>query len=667
MGAYKNVADCVSGVEEAQNDDHDKRESSRECETFCEKKDGQWEQRIWDKFRNKPRYTFDKVNHIVDLMCAAIETRSYNIRVTCENPEATPKMAEIRNGIIRNIERYSKAQNIYNRAIRRAVKTGFDCWRVKTRWKKGEFVQEPYIEYIPNSLDRVWFDKDSVEQDASDAKGCWILTEMSEEKFKSDWPKANVATLGSDRQISEYWYKPNLITVGEYLWCEKEYYSICLLKNGMVVDESNPNYELMKEEYGVQRERKETKEKWYSRYFTAGEWLDDAMALSFETCPVVPVYGNYDYSDGKRIYRGVVERLMDPQRVLNYSKSRAVEEGALQPSKKYWMSRKMAGDAKNQQKLSKLNTSTDPVAFFEPDERLPGYIPQQSGANEINPHLTQLAADMANDIESIAGKYGVSLGKNEGLQSGVALGLQDAQASLGDIKWENALSVSIQRTADLLLEVIPKVMDVSAKVVTLSEDGKTTSLEEINTYSVEQRGMANDMSKGNYSCVVDITEGYNSRQKETVKGLLEVAAVKPEILDVGADIFMSNINSPGMDKMAERYRAMLIQNGQIPIEQMTDEEKQKMAQQMQQNAMQPDPAMIALQAEASARTMEGQAAIQNEVNDARKNEIELMKVAQKGREIDIKAAEAGVKIENTSADTVSKQIDNMIKSSNPYG
>lgn len=651
------VSDVVRNLEEAQRDDHDTRETSRECGTFCDKKDGQWEQRIWDKFKGRPRYTFDKVNHIIDLICSSIETKSYNIRVTCDDADATPELAELRNGILRNIEKVSKAQSIYNRAMRKVIKTGFDAWRIKTRWKKGEFVQEPYIEYIPNSVDRVWFDPDSVEPDGSDAKYCWVMSQMSKEKFKETWPDAAISPIGSDRQFSEYWYKPDLITVGEYLWCEEKSSKLCLLNNGMIVTEKNPNYEKLKEFYGVNRERDDTEYVWYSRPFSATDWLEDKKRLIFDSCPVVPVYGNFDYSDGKRIYRGVVERLMDPQRVLNYAKSRAIEEGALQPRRKWWMTREMAGDQRNQQKLSKMNTSADPVEFFELDSKNPSLVPFQGGNNEINPHLTQLSGEMANDIEAVAGKYGVSLGKNDHLQSGVALELQEMQASLGDIKWEMILATAVNRTAELLLEVLPKVMDTSQRVTTLSEDGKTTSIEQVNTY--EKGAFVNNMNQGRYSCTIDITEGYNSRQKETVKGMLEVAAVKPEILDVGADIFMSNINAPGMGDLADRYRQMLLQSGQIPLDQMTDEEKEQAMVQMQNQ--QPNPQDMVLQAEAQARIMEGQAAIQNEVNDANKIAVDQFKAETDRMDTEIKAAEANVKIADTQVSTQGKMIDNSLK------
>ena len=62
------------------------------------------------------------------------------------------------------------------------------------------------------------------------------------------------------------------------------------------------------------------------------------------------------------------------------------------------------------------------------------------------------------------------------------------------------------------------------------------------------------------------------------------------------DVWLNNLSAPGMDVMAERFRQSLLEQGAIPFEQMTPEEQQE-AQQASQQPPQPDPMMIAAQAE----------------------------------------------------------------------
>ena len=671
-----NVNDIVTELEDTQRGDHDKRENARECESFCEKKDGQWEQRIWDKFKGRPRYTFDKVNHIVDLICSSIESKSFGIKLSPASAKTPSSLADAVSGIIRSMQYKDKADDIYNRAMRRCIKTGFDAWRVNTRWKKGEFVQEPCIDYIANSLDKVWFDKNSVEPDASDAMYCWVMAEMTTDKFKSEWPKAAISPLGSDRQFSEYWYKNDKIMVGEYLYSMPVDVQMCRLSSGEIITDENPNYDILKSKdaamYGGkgQRSRVEVRHKWYSRKFTASEWLEEPQPTVFKSCPVIPVYGNFDVSDGKVIYRGVVERLMDAQRVLNYAKSREIEEGALQPRRMWWMTKKAAGDAKNIERLREMNTSASPVQFYEADPDAPP--PFQAGTNEINPHLANLSASMAQDIEATAGKYGVSLGKNTQMQSGVALDIQNNQASLGDIKWEQVLARSIKRTADVLVEIIPSIMDTHQEVQAMTES-MGQSVIEINKPVMgdnSQLEIENDVTKSNFSVVVDITDSFSTRQKETVAGLLQVAQIKPDILDRGADILFDNLNFPGIKDISKRYRADLLMSGGIPVDQMTEDEKEQMQQAANQPPA-PDPNMLIAQAE----MMKAEADMLAQQNRRVELQIRMGELERKSYETTIAEAEAAADIDNTNADTIKKmaeaeqisgqtagqQIDNMQK------
>ena len=52
----------------------------------------------------------------------------------------------------------------------------------------------------------------------------------------------------------------------------------------------------------------------------------------------------FKISENKRIYRGCIERSIDQQRVLNYALSRDIEQGALAPRDKLFMTPKQAAE-----------------------------------------------------------------------------------------------------------------------------------------------------------------------------------------------------------------------------------------------------------------------------------------------------------------------------------
>jgi hypothetical protein len=205
-------------------------------------------------------------------------------------------------------------------------------------------------------------------------------------------------------------------------------------------------------------------------------------------------------------------------------------------------------------------------------------------------------------------------------------------------------------------------MDTEQEVITLDESMKKSEVKKVNFYEVGPQGknLNNDMSKGQYSCSIEITDGYSSRQKETVQGILEVAAVKPEILDMAGDIFMNNISAPGMNQVAERYRAMLLQAGQIPFDQMTEEEQQQAMQAAQQPA-QPDPMMIAAQAEvdkAQAQMVKAETDMLSAQATAANNQAQTQ---IKAFDSETKRMETMIKAEVADADIGAKEIETFQK------
>ena len=115
---------------DAQEAESDNREKVREAHHFLDKRDGQWEPDIINRMQNRPRYTFDKCNPIVDDIAGEMESADFDIRVRPAGGQATKDMAKTIDGLIRNIENMSNATAIFNAAGREMVAAGFAGWEV---------------------------------------------------------------------------------------------------------------------------------------------------------------------------------------------------------------------------------------------------------------------------------------------------------------------------------------------------------------------------------------------------------------------------------------------------------------------------------------------------------------------------------------------------------
>jgi len=600
-------------LQTAQSAEKDIRDKTRECHDFIDKRDGQWEQSVIKRMTGRPRYTFDKCNPVVDQIAGEMEDADFTLRVSPSGGESSEDTAKTLDGLIRNIRNISNAEHVFNQASRSMITGGIDGWEVVQDWVDADaFEQDLFIRKIPNFVDRVWFDVGAEMQDMSDAKYCFVLQTLTPQEYDEKFPEGSKTSVGEDRSYETYWNKVEFITVGRFLYKKPVSIDIVKMSNGKVYRD-NEEYAKIKDDLaaqGITEEDRRKRKSWrvYSRLFDGGDWLKEEQKTVFDYLPVVPVYGNFKITNNKIIYRGVVEKLIDPQRVYNYAKSRQIEEGALAPKGKYWGTKEQRKG--NESSLATLNTNSDPWQDYNHVEGQPPPFFQQGGTT--NPGLEQTAISAANDLSAAANQFNAQIGNAPGQQSGIANELQIQQGNIGSVKYFSSQEVAICQTGKILINAIPRVYDSTRQIRIIGEDG-STSQASINDNILDAKTgevvEVNNLKMGQYDVVCEVGDAFKSRQKETVDSFINVAAIDPSILQMGADVMLKNMNAPGMDVMAERKRAQLIQSGVIPFDQMNEDEQQQ-AQQQAQQPPQADPAMmLAAQAEmqkAQAQTLEAQ-------------------------------------------------------------
>ena len=473
--------------------------------------------------------------------------------------------------------------------------------RLSTKFADDDsFNQDIVVEPIANFQDSVWFDNNSQLQTRSDSNWAIVLKAVATDDYNERWPDGSGLSVSTDRTGEAYFNKPDQVIVGEFLYLKETKRKLHLMTNGAVYEDDEKFKAVVDDLAGANITIKSTRERklktCYSRKFDGGDWLEKENETVFGFIPVIPMYANFKINEDKVIYWGVVEKLLDIQRVYNYSLSREVEEGALAPRSKYWMTdTQMEG---YEDELATLNTSANPVQGYNVDPLAPG-PPQQSGGAQINPGLRNISESMRLMANQVAGMFAASMGDNPGLQSGVAIDALQDKGDIGTIKFFQSREIAICHTAKIIIDAIPRVYDDERQIRILNEDG-SFDMATINTQVTDaQTGelvALNDLSKGVYDVICTAGPSSKSRQQETVSAMLEVAQVDPSIIDIGGDILLNSVASPGMDKVAERKRAQLINRGEIPFDQMTDEEKQQ-AQAAANQPPPPDPNMLFAQAE----------------------------------------------------------------------
>lgn len=589
-------------IKNSQNADHDNREQVRETHLFLNKRDGQWEPYWWDANKGKPRYTFDLSNPVVDAIAGEMEQANFGIDVSPSGGEATKDIALTYDGLIRNIQNLSNAVHVFNQAGRQMVATGMDGWRVVQKFVDGDvFDQDLLIEKVANFVDRVWFDDAAENQDKSDAMWGTCFHAFSKEEFKKKFPKADDVSVSSDRQADAYWYQPNVVMVAEFYYIIVEERELALMSNGAVY-EVDEEYEQVVAELAqmqiteVDRRMREHNVV-YERKLGVDGWLSKPMKTVFSYIPIIPTYGNFKIIENKTIYWGAVEKIIDAQRVLNYSMSREIEEGALAPRAKYWMTEKQA--LGHEDSLETLNLNSEPVQLYNPDPEAP-QVPVQQGGAIINAGLRTISEAMSGQINQSASLFMANQGEAQSFaQSGVALKALQTKGDIGSIKYFKSQEVAICHTARILIAAIPKVYNNERTVRILNEDGSydmTILNQQVPDMETGQNVTLNDLSMGTYDVTCSSGTSFQNRQQEAVAAIVEMAQVDPSIIEMGGDILLNNIDAVGMSALADRKRQQLFNAGVIPVDQMNEQELAEMEQKAQEPPP-PDPMMIAAQAE----------------------------------------------------------------------
>lgn len=598
MPNYEDHKAVIEKLELVQGDEHDQRELSREVAHFLYKKDGQWEPEVVQRMLARPRYTFDWCSDLVDEICGELSQTDFAMRVKPAGGEASEDTADVLDGMLRNIQNISNAEDVFNDAARESVEVGVDGWRVKQRYSEIDdtFNQDLYIDEIPNYLDSVWWDPDSKKRNHANANWCYVMQTLTKSEYDYRFPDGTGQSIGEDRAEEVYTQKPELITVGELLYREEGTETIHELSNGKTVVEDDDFKAVMDELQAMnivsQRSRKRKKHTVYTRLFDGAGWLSEPQKTVFQYIPIVTCYANFKVSEGKVIYWGAIHKKMDAQRVYNYVESRKVEEGALAPRRKTMMTPEQVEGHEDQ--LRKMNVSNDPVQVYNHE---PGQTPPyETQGPQINPGLESVANSAMINMRGNADRIP---GEPLGLRSGVAVEREQDKQNTRFMKYFTAMRIALQHTAEIIVTAIPKVYDTPRLVRVLGEDGTSEMVQLYDRVRDEETGQdvyLNDVSKGRYDAVCEIGPAFRSRQSESVAAFNEIAAIDPTILQTGKDIWFANMPVPGMDVMAKRARAQMLQQGLIPVEEMSDEEKQKLQQAQQAQGQQQDPNMLAAQA-----------------------------------------------------------------------
>lgn len=508
-------------------------------------------QRIAD---GRPCLTINKIPEKADQVIGDIRQNRPAIKVVPTGNKASQDVADILNGIIREIEYQSDSESVYDHGGEHAVLSAYGSWRVDLEddpddWEDDSLLR---INRIENGLSVLW-DPYYTKTDRSDAMYCFVFQNMSDSEFERKFPgkvkSIDFAFDGDDEILTGLWKGENSTRIAEYWRKYESKKTLYRYPDGYVTEKALP---------GSQEGREEKKVKYMAVewYLISGkEILQGPIQWKGRYFPIVSVDGKEINVNGRRSRRGIVKFAKDPSRAYDYARSSDVERTALAPRAPYLMTPKMVKG--HDAAWKNAHKQTFPYLLFNPDPKLAGF-PLQNVPGYA-PGDFQQAIIASDEIKSTTGIYDASLGARSNEVSGIAIEKRQQEGDVSNFVYSDNVARAIRYTGRILLDLIPKVIDKDALVRVMNEDG-TDKIERVNAEYIDENSSERkifDLSKGKYDARVIVGPSYTTQRQEAANTMLELMKVIPDAAPLIADLAVKNMDIPGNDVISKRLQVLL--------------------------------------------------------------------------------------------------------------
>lgn len=481
------------------------------------------------------------------------------IKVRPVDDDADPETADVLEGIVRHIEDQSEAASkAYIPAINNAAICGIGHFRVAADWRGAEesWDQSLYIRGIPSALAVLW-DPSAKDPTRMDARYVFVLQDMAIEEYKEKYHNAAVADFATTNQ-NLAWRNDDQVRVAEY-WCKEPVTrTIAKTTDGKIIDITDVPKGALKFLQIAKTKKIETHK--VVQYIVSGtQILEGPHEWKGKYLPIIPIIGEETYVGENRVRSGLVRHAKDPQRLYNLWRSNQADVIGSQPLSPFIATFKQIEKylpiwrLANKRKTPYLPYDADPQAPGPPSRQQPP-VASQAMAEEI--------AIASGELRSTTGIYDAGLGQHSSeAVSGKAIGKLQQQSDMATLHFGDNLQLSIRHCGRILVDLIPYYWDTEQTVRLLNEDG-TDRFEKINSLIMTQDGAApvHDLSVGTYDVTVTTGPSYATKRMESVDAMMQFIQTAPDSAQFMLDIIAKNMDWPGADEIAKRFRAELLKN-----------------------------------------------------------------------------------------------------------
>lgn len=531
----------------------------------------QWPTNVRDQreLAKRPTLTINQLPKFVRQVTNDIRQADLSIKTRPADGETDPVLADIYNGLIRQIQEQSRASNVYANGAEHSVSCGIGHWRVMIKFVEDSvFDQEILIKRIPNPLSVYW-DPASIEPDRSDAMWCAVTEFMPLETFKAKYPEAKQQDIdvpvdaegvgglywrsGEDVRIAEYWRKvPTKRRLAAF--------EIAAEPGGrpeiQTIDITDVSKQALSFMPPIKKERMADGFKVESYIVSGAEVLESTLDYPGLLIPIVAVVGSEVPLENMTYRHGLIRFARDPQQLYNYWRSAAAEMIALAPKSPYVMTRNQMGKDKLQ--WDEANTAPKPYLLYSHDKDNPG-PPKRERAADPPAAMWQEGQLASDDLKNTTALFDASVGARSNETSGRAILARQREGDIATFHFGDNLEFSLMQTGKILVDLIPKVYD-GERIVRILGDDDVEKRIQINHQAFEEDGepvLINDLSAGRFDVKVGIGPSFTTKRLEAAESMVDFVQAFPQSFEIIGDLIAKSMDWPGSEEIAERLKKIV--------------------------------------------------------------------------------------------------------------
>lgn len=495
-------------------------------------------------------------------------------KVIPADDHADVEVAEIYNGVVRHIEYMSDADVAYDTACDNQVTYGEGYIRLLTEYCNDEtFDQDIRIGRVRNAFS-VYMDPTIQDPCGADAEWCFIAEDILKSEYERMFPDASpISTLynqGVGDQGLSSWLQEDTIRIAEYFYYVYEPATLNLYPGNQTAFDRTPQDAMLRGQFTkpIRSRRVERRKVMWMK--TNGFDVLDEREWPGKWIPVVRVIGNEWEVDGKLHISGLVRNAKDAQRMYNYWTSQEAEMLALAPKAPFIGYGGQFEGYEMQWKTA--NTTNWPYLEVNPDVTdgagnvLP--LPQRAAPPLPQTGLIQAKMGASEDIKATTGQYDASLGAQGNERSAKAIVAREKQGDVGTYHYVDNLARAIRYITRQIVDLIPKIYDTQRIARIIGVDGEVGMVK----FNPDQPEPVKEVKDpitgatiekiynpgiGTYDVMVTTGPGYMTKRQEALDAMGQILQTNPQLWAVAGDLFVKNMDWPGAQEMAARFKKIL--------------------------------------------------------------------------------------------------------------